>query len=109
MDNLKRKNFDAAGTMFGKALDTGLKRLHPDGKGTLERRIDNLPDLLGITPAMKEWAHQIRRLRNDAAHEEEPFSPEETATLQSFTEVFLTYAFTLPAMLEVRRAAAGNL
>jgi hypothetical protein len=107
MDSLKRRNFDAAGTMFGKALDTGLKKLHPDGKGTLEKRIDQLPETIGITPAMKGWAHEIRHLRNDAAHEEDPFLPEEASALQSFTELFLTYAFTLPGMLDARRAAAA--
>jgi hypothetical protein len=108
MDNIKRKNFDAAGTMFGKALDTGLKKLHPGGNGTLEKRIDRLPETLGITPAMKEWAHEIRHLRNDAAHEEDPFLPEEAIALQSFTELFLTYAFTLPGMLDARRAATNS-
>jgi hypothetical protein len=88
VENLSRKNFDAAGTMFGKALDAGLRKLHPEGKGTLERRIDNLPDTIGIAPAMKEWAHEIRRLRNDAAHEEEPFLLDEARALQSFTELF---------------------
>lgn len=105
MDNLKRKNFDAAGTMFGKALDVGLKRLDPSGKGTLEKRIDSLPEIIGITHPMKEWAHEIRHLRNDAAHEEDPFSSDEAHALQSFTELFLTYAFTLPGMLDARRAA----
>lgn len=106
MDNLKRRNFDAAGTMFGKSLDTGLKKLHPDGRGTLERRIDNLPEAIGITRAMKEWAHEIRHLRNDAAHEEDPFAPDEATALQSFTELFLTYAFTMPGMLAERRATS---
>src|SRR6202035_4751396 len=29
MDNINRKNFDAAGTMFRKSLDSALRRLHP--------------------------------------------------------------------------------
>ena len=91
--------------MFRKSLDIGLKRINPAGKGSLEKRIDNLPESTGITAAMKEWAHQIRHLGNDAAHEDDPFSPEEANALQSFTELFLTYAFTLPGMLAARRAA----
>jgi hypothetical protein len=108
MDSLNRKNFDAAGTMFRKALDTGLKHVDPEGKGTLERRIDTLPPATGITPAMKEWAHHIRRLGNDAAHEEEPFEEAEARGLQSFTELFLTYAFTLPGMLAERYPPAAT-
>jgi hypothetical protein len=103
MDSLTRRNFDAAGTMFRKSLDVALKRIHPEGKGTLEKRIDGLPDAIGITPAMKDWAHSIRDLGNDAAHEEEPFLEGEAKALQAFTETFLTYAFTLPGMIEARK------
>jgi hypothetical protein len=103
MDNLDRKNYDAAGTMFRKSLDIALKHLDPSGKGTLQQRIDKLPAAVAITPAMKEWAHQIRELGNDAAHEEDPFTEDEATTLQAFTELFLTYTFTLPGMLEARK------
>ncbi len=106
MDSLGRKNFDAAGTMFRKSLDAGLKKIDPAGKGNLQDRIDNLPVATGITPAMKQWAHQIRHLGNDAAHEEDPFTEDEAKTLQSFTELFLTYAFTLPGMLAARNPPA---
>jgi hypothetical protein len=105
MDNINRKNFDAAGTMFRKSLDSALRRLHSSGKGALQQRIDSLPDEIGITPAMRQWAHEIRILGNDAAHEEEPFKESETRPLQAFTELFLTYAFTLPGMLMERRGA----
>lgn len=104
MENVAR-NFDAAGTMFRKSLDTALKRLDPNGKGTLEKRIDNLPAETGVTPAMKTWAHEIRHLGNDAAHEEDPFTEAEARSLQAFTELFLTYVFTLPGMLEARKPA----
>ncbi len=91
--------------MFRKSLDVALKRIHPEGKGMLQKRIDALPQELGITPAMKEWAHEIRDLGNDAAHEEEPFSEAEARSLHAFTEMFLTYAFTLPGMLKERKTA----
>jgi hypothetical protein len=104
MDNLRWKNFDASGTMFRKSLDTALKHLDPPGKGTLQQRIDNLPVAIGITPAMKEWAHQIRELGNDAAHEEDPFTENEAKTLQAFSELLFTYTFTLPGMLAARKS-----
>ena len=109
MDSLSRKNFDAAGTMFRKSLDTALKRLDPSGKGNLQQRIDKLPVAVGVTPAMKEWAHEIRELGNDAAHEEEPFTEIEATTLQAFTELFLTYTFTLPGMLGARKATVTTI
>jgi hypothetical protein len=105
LDSLRRGGYDAAGTMFRKCLDVGLKRIHPEGRGTLQKRIDALPSDLGITPAMKEWAHEIRDLGNDAAHEEEPFSESEAKALHAFAEMFLTYAFTLPGMLAERKNA----
>jgi hypothetical protein len=108
MDNVAQ-NFDAAGTMFRKCLDTALKHLDPNGKGNLEKRIDHLPEVTGVTPAMKTWAHEIRRLGNDAAHEEDPFTQAEAKSLQAFTEVFLTYAFTLPGMLEARKTAVASI
>jgi hypothetical protein len=108
VDNLRCRNFDAAGTMFRKSLDAGLKKIDPAGRGSLEKRIDSLSDTTGVTPAMKSWAHQIRHLGNDAAHEDEPFTLEEAGALQSFTELFLTYAFTLPGMLIARRHATRS-
>lgn len=104
MDNLTRRHYDAAGTMFRKSLDTALRRLDPSGKGTLQQRIDKLPAVIAITPSMREWAHQIRELGNDAAHEEDPFTEQEATTLQAFTELFLTYTFTLPAMVTARKS-----
>jgi Domain of unknown function (DUF4145) len=104
IDNQRRQNWDAAGMAFRTCLDRALRRLHPEGKGTLAKRIDDLPGDTGVTPSMKEWAHQIRTLGNDAAHEDEPFDETSTKDLQSFTEVFLMYAFTLPGMLTARRA-----
>jgi len=104
MDSLNRKNFDAAGTMFRKALDIGLKQLHPSGKGNIQNSINGLPSETGITPSMKEWGHQIRHLGNDAAHDEEPFSEADARALQSFTQLFLTYSFSLPGMLAEKRS-----
>jgi hypothetical protein len=102
LDNMAG-NFDAAGTMFRKSLDAALKHIDPTGKGTLEKRIDNLPAATGVTPPMKEWAHEIRDLGNDAAHEEDPFTEAEAKSLQAFTELFLQYVFTLPGMLAARK------
>jgi len=103
LDGLRRRGYDAAGIMFRKSLDVSLKRIHPEGKGTLQKRIDTLPQHLGITPAMREWAHEIRDLGNEAAHEDEPLSEAQARALHAFTEMFLTYAFTLPGMLEQRK------
>ena len=65
----------------------------------MKERIDNLPADLA-TPAMKEWAHHIRLDANEATHEVEEFTEDDAKKLQLFTEMFLTYAFMLPAMMK---------
>lgn len=71
----------------------------------LKNRIDRLPAETGVTPSMKSWAHEIRLIGNEAVHEDEPVQEKDAKDIQAFTELFLTYAFTLPGMLEERRKA----
>ena len=108
MDNLLG-NWDAAGTMFRKALDVGLKIKFPGISGKLKARIDKAANQHGLTADLAEWAHQIRLDGNEAAHEEESFSREDAERLQTFTELVFRYLFTLPGMLEqARRAPEDN-
>ena len=103
MENLP-KNWDAAGSMFRKALDTGLKRKFPDMKGSLFVRIKKAAEKHKLTPDLAEWAHEIRLGGNEATHGEDPFSREAAQELYSFTELVLLYLFTLPAKLEKSRS-----
>jgi len=101
LDNLGRQNgANAAAIMFRRAVEIATKTI-PDApkKGNLKERIDSLPADLA-TPAMKDRAHHIRLDANDATHEVEEFTEDDARKLQVFTEMFLTYAFTLPAMLK---------
>ena len=102
MDNLP-KNWDAAGSMFRKALDTGLKSKFPEMKGDLKARIKKAEEKQMLTPELAEWAHQIRDLGNEAAHEEEPFSKKDAKELAAFTHLVFQYLFTLPGMLRKAR------
>jgi hypothetical protein len=70
--SLQRGYWDAAGTMFRKSIDVSLRTLNSSGTGTIYERIESLPDEAGVTSAMKKWAHTIRRLGADAAHETTP-------------------------------------
>jgi hypothetical protein len=100
LDNLKLAyGANAAAMMFRRSVELSAKAINPDGKGNLKQRITDLSDDY-VTPAMKEWAQHIRLDANDATHDEEEFSKEDAATLHVFAEMFLTYAFTLPAMLK---------
>lgn len=105
MENLGR-NWDAAGIMFRKALEVGLKVKFPsDRKEMLFDRIQRAAERHELTPELAEWAHQIRLGGRDAAHDEEPFSEEEAKRLQVFTELVFRYLFTLPRMVKEARGA----
>lgn len=103
LKNLRGENWDASGMMSRKVLDVATKKMDENLTGNLYSRIEQLESNHLITPAMKEWAHSIRLDGNEAAHDEEPMSPETAQNLLSFTEIFLMYAFTLPGMLHSRQ------
>lgn len=113
---LERGYWDIAGMGYGKALDTATKRLIRLKEGDdssalkykLQKRIDWLHEKGCLTDQLKDWAHIVRIERNDASHEEEPFTKEEAEQLHQFTEVFLLYVFTLPGRIEQYHNTPAN-
>jgi hypothetical protein len=97
-------NEEAAGTMYRKALDVGLKLVAPTVTGTLKARIATLVQQHILTQALGEWAEQIRLLGNEAAHEIDQPTREEVKALRNFSDLVLRYLFTLPAMVATKRA-----
>lgn len=105
LENLGARRWDAAGAMFRKTLDVATKALDPDLKKlSLFHRIERLAEDGMLTPAMRAWSHEIRLDGNDAVHDETPETEADATVTQRFAEAFLTYAFTLPAMVEANRA-----
>lgn len=100
--SLEHANYDAAGAMFRKVIDITSKELG-EKNGHLVQRINNLASKGLITKDMKDWADEIRLSGNEAVHDEEDYTKEECEEILHFTELFLMYTFTLPAMLENRR------
>jgi hypothetical protein len=98
-------NEEAAGTMYRKALDIGLKIVSPSVTGVLKSRIAELVRQNLLTPSLGEWAQQIRLLGNEAAHEIDQPSREELAALRDFSDLVLRYLFTLPEMVTTRKTA----
>jgi hypothetical protein len=96
-------NEEAAGTMYRKALDVGLKKIDPDTKGTLAVRIKKLAAANKLTPDIAEWADHVRDLGNDAAHEDEPPTRDQLKDLRNFTEMVMRYLFSLPALVQARK------
>jgi len=99
-------NEEAAGTMYRKALDVGLKIIDPSVAGTLKARIETLVKQNRLTPSLEEWAHQIRLLGNETAHEIDQPTREEVEALRNFSDLVLRYLFTLPTMVANRRGQA---
>jgi hypothetical protein len=100
--NLQRGDYDAAGMMCRKVLESTTRNLG-ETSGNLYQRIEVLAAKHEITPAMKEWAHAIRLDGNEAAHDDDPMEKDAAQDLLNFTELLLMYAYTLPGMLARRR------
>ena len=76
----------------------------PSVTGLLKPRIAKLVQQNLLTPALGEWAEQIRLLGNEAAHEIDQPTREEVEALRNFSDLVLRYLFTLPAMVAARKA-----
>lgn len=100
---LKRGYWDASGAMSRKTLDVATKLLMKDAErqvGNLGPRIDALAAQGKLTKDLGQWAHHVRLEGNAAAHDEAPFTKDEAEELLDFTELFLTYVFSLPGRMK---------
>ena len=109
----KRMHREAAGMAYRRVLELALKDLAPEQKGTLEKRIEKLAEAGRLTPDLATWAHSVRQLGNEAAHDEPEPSEEDIDDLGGFTRVVLEYLYTMPAKVrrratEMEAAAAEN-
>jgi len=100
-----RTHREAAGMAYRRVLELTLKDKAPDLKGTLEKRIDKLADGGRLTPDIKDWAHNIRDLGNEATHDEDEPTEDDIADMAAFTRVVLEYLYTMPAKV-ARRASS---
>lgn len=102
IENLQRGNFETAIFLCGRALDLSTKAM--DQAWKLEKRLKQLAADGKITTDMANWAEEIRLDRNTATHEEHDFTEGEATDIVTFTEAFLTYVYSLPALISSRRA-----
>lgn len=100
----QRCELDAAAMLYRKVLETAIKGLAPAGKGSLDARIKELTKSDLIPEAVATWAHEIRGVGNDGAHEADAPSEDDVAQAAEFVEAFLTYAFTMPAKIDSRKS-----
>lgn len=104
-ENIQRSRFDTAVMLCRKVLDIVTRNLLGDDSKDekLVKRISMLHSKGIITEQMKDWAHIVRIDSNGAVHSDEEFTKEDTEEMLGFTEVFLIYSFTLPAMVEAKK------
>ena len=109
--SVRHQLYTPAGGTFRKALERATLALAPQPVSKsfrdkmLLQRIESLRSQQVITDGLCELAEEIRVLGNAAAHDDDDLSKEEAEQLQEFTELFLIYAFTLPARVKSARAA----
>ncbi|WP_439235148.1 DUF4145 domain-containing protein [Lonepinella koalarum] len=86
-----------SGLGFRKTLEFALKLLDDNTDKNLNWRINALVKNGLLVKSMGDFAHRIRALGNDATHDD--ISLDELQELRLFTQLFLQYTFTLPAMI----------
>jgi hypothetical protein len=103
---MAKKNFEESASMsYRRTLELALKVFDDEiGKAKLVNRIDKIFDKGLISPAMKNWAHEIRELGNEGAHDMDIPDREDIEQMGLFTEQLLTHLFTMPKELELARA-----
>lgn len=102
-----RGHRESAGMTYRRVLELTLKDKDPDQKGTLEKRIDKLAEDNRLTPEIASWAHSIRDLGNESAHDVDEPSEDDIKDLAAFTRVVLEYLYTMPA--KVMQRAGGQI
>ncbi|MDD9339381.1 MAG: DUF4145 domain-containing protein [Providencia heimbachae] len=105
-DDFQRGRYETSVMNCRKVIDISTKYLMGESVKdiNLNKRINTLFEQGKITEQMNSWAHIVRIDGNGAAHSDEEISKEEAEQILGFTEVFLMYSFTLPAMIEKRRS-----
>jgi hypothetical protein len=93
---------EAAATMYRRALDLGIKIAHPEVKGSLDQKITKLVSSHDLPPSIGEWAHAVRLVGNDGAHDIEGVTRSELDDARAFIDTVLRYMFTLPAKIAAR-------
>jgi hypothetical protein len=105
----KQESWDACASMMRKALEASLILKDSNNKSdNLKQRINKMCEKGLITEDMATWAQEIRVIGNDAVHGIEVLNEDDAKDALNFTELFLTYVFTLPGEMETRRQSKQN-
>ncbi|MGR7185277.1 DUF4145 domain-containing protein [Klebsiella aerogenes] len=106
-DNFARGNFETCGALCRKVIDLATKHMaiaEDISAWKLQKRMEQLKAKGAITQEMYDWADIVRLDGNEQTHSEDEFDSHSAKAVLNFTETFLLYAFTLPAMVQAKRA-----
>ena len=99
-------DLEAACIMARRSIELAVNLMDAEG-GNLKKKIDDLADKKILSPILQAWAHEIRDIGNDGAHEPD-VSREDAEQAVYFAEMLFTYLFTLPGMIAERRCKADQ-
>ncbi len=102
-DCLRRGAVISAAMGFRLTLERATRALNGDAGNSLAERIAALAGKNALPPALGKWAGEIGLIRGKPVDHDTDPSPDELRSAGDFTEMFLTYAFTLPARIDQRR------
>lgn len=94
-------DYEAACIMARRSVELAVKGAGGEGH-SLKAKIDDLEARRIISPALREWAHEVRDIGNDGAHEA-AVTQQDAEQAVYFAEMLFTYLYTLPEMIEERR------
>ena len=101
-------NREAAAVMYRKAIEVALLELKIRGR-TLNDKIAALIAEKRLGQEVADWAHEVRLIGNEAAHQSEPPSKADVADLRGSTEILLRMLYVIPSLIKRRRDAAAAL
>lgn len=85
-------------------MEQAFEAKFPGMKGNLATKIDKLVQEGKLSADLGDWAHEVRLIGNEGAHDPE-VNREDLTALREFTDAVLRYAISLPAEIATRRAA----
>lgn len=102
--------FRAAAVMARRALQNICLDKGAEEKDRLEKQVDWLFKQGIITKDLKEWAHEVRLVGNDAAHpkkpeNDQPITKEEADDILQLLEQFCQVLYVAPKIAEERKAS----
>ena len=103
-NNLDAGNYISSAIMARKTVEAAISPM-TEKKLSLSASIKQLGTQGILTPALVEWAHEIRIIGNEAAHGDDA-TPADAAQAVYFAEMLLLYLYTIPGMIAERRTHA---